>query len=97
MNDVVVTVRLPRKLKEDIDQSVKDGRFKNVSDVIVSAARREVELFKISQAILTARKAKKELWERYLKRANGDSKKAAELFSKESKEYEDQNPGFFIY
>lgn len=85
MNDVVVTVRLPRKLKEDVDLVVKEGNFKNVSDLVVASVRKEVETYKPSRATLLVRKARKEIWEDYLKRANGDINKAIKLHHEDGK------------
>lgn len=94
MNDVVVTVRLPRKLKEDIDLVVREGDFKNVSDLLLSGARKEVETYKPTHATLLVRKARKEIWEGYLKKAKGNSKKAADLYFADLKKLEEEDPDF---
>lgn len=97
MNEVITTVRLPRKLREEITQVVQQGHFKNVSDLLVASARNEVEKYAPSRATLLARQARKEIWNEYLAKAKGSTRKAIKLMHEDDLKYEKENKAFFKY
>ena len=96
-NGEVTSVLLPRKLKEEIKEVVEAGYFKNVSDLLVTGARHEIDKYKPSRATLLSRAAKKKVDEYYLKKAKGNRKKAVDLMFKDFKKYEKENADFFKF
>ena len=96
-NSIITSIVLPRKLKEEIKEIVKAGYFKNVSDLLVTGARHEVDKYQPSRATLISRAAKKKVDEYYLKKAKGSRKKAADLMFEDFKKYEKEDPNFFRF
>ena len=94
-NGVITSVLLPSKLKQEIKEVVNEGYFKNVSDLLVTGARYEVDKYKPSRATLLSRAAKKKADEYYLKKAKGNRKKAADLMFEDIKKYEKEDSDFF--
>ena len=97
MNECITTVRVPVKLKEEAEKLVKQGYFKNLSDILVTGLRDQIQTYKPSKAVLESREAKKAVWDYYLKKAKGDTKLAVELHFKDIKKGEAEEPEFFKY
>ena len=88
METIVTTVRLPPKVKRAAENLVKEGLFKNFSDVVLAGLRREIYENE-------AREAREGVWRDYLNKAGGSAEKASKLYLHDATEYQKQHPGLF--
>ncbi len=88
MSAVVTTVRLPARVKEEAEVLVREGLFKNFSDVVLAGLRREIDAHKVCEA-------RERVWRDYVERAGGDAKKASSLYLKDAEEYQKAHPELF--
>jgi len=80
---VSATVKFPPRLREEALDLVKEGYFKNFSEVAVSGIRRIVQEYHLSNAAREARQIRDRIWTEFLEKAGDDPGKAADLFNKE--------------
>lgn len=95
MNECIATVRVPSKLKQDAEEIIKEGYFKNFSDILVAGLRQQVQTYKPSNAVLEGRAARKAVWDYYLKKAKGNAELASKLEFADGKKIEEAEPEFF--
>ncbi|MFH0986565.1 MAG: ribbon-helix-helix domain-containing protein, partial [Candidatus Micrarchaeota archaeon] len=90
---VPTSVRLPAKLKDEAETLVKKGYYGNFSDLITAALRDEIKEHKmLSSSVKDVREIRAKIWGDYMKRAGGNSKKAARLMYEEDLKACDGNP-----
>ena len=92
MSNIIATVRLPKKLKQQAEYLVKKGYFKNLSDALITGLRREV---RECMTLESVKNAKEQVWQEYLSKAGGDPEKASKLYLEDAKKYQKEHPEFF--
>ena len=86
MNECITTVRVPIKLKEQAEDLIKQGYFKNLSDLLVTGLRDQIQTYSPNFTALVVRKIRKDWEEELMAKAKGNKKKAFDLFRKEIEE-----------
>jgi len=90
---IVLPIRYPQSNLDDIDRLVEAGLYKNRSEALRDAARMLIRkhygilrnIGEKKSSVELGREARNALWERALRQAKGDEKKAVHIIVEEAK------------
>ena len=84
---VSTSIRVPKELLGDARKAVENGYYTSVNELIVAGLRREVYKFEESRVAREVREFREQMWEKMLKKAGGDSRKAADFYVDEIRKF----------